>query len=105
MPLIEAGFVDWIISTGANVYHDLHFAFNMPLRAGSPAIPDTALREHRIVRIYDVFLHYDDVLLATDAVLRDILKQPEFERDEHARVYLFGWGATRQRVREQRRGP
>src|SRR5436189_927245 len=72
VPLIEAGFVDWIVSTGANMYHDLHFAFNLPLRMGSPAVPDTELRENRIVRIYDVYLHYDDVLLATDAILRDI---------------------------------
>ena len=81
VPLIEAGFVDWIVSTGANMYHDLHFAFNLPLRAGSPSIPDIELREHRIVRIYDIFLHYDDVLLATDAILRDILKQPEFQKE------------------------
>ena len=81
MPLIEAGFVDWIVSTGANMYHDLHFALNMPLRVGSHTIPDAALREHRIVRIYDVFLHYDDVLLATDAVLRDVIKQPEFQKE------------------------
>ena len=81
VPLIEAGFVDWIVSTGANMYHDLHFAFNLPLRVGSPAIPDVELREHRIVRIYDVFLHYDDVLLATDAILRDILKQDEFQKE------------------------
>lgn len=25
IPLIESGFVDWIVSTGANVYHDTHF--------------------------------------------------------------------------------
>jgi len=80
IPLIKSGFADWIVSTGANMYHDLHFAFNMPLKAGSPHIPDTLLHKHRIVRIYDVFLHYDDVLLATDAVLRDILKQPEFQK-------------------------
>lgn len=81
IPLIKAGFVDWMVSTGANIYHDLHFAFNMPLHAGSHQIPDTVLQKHRIVRIYDVFLHYDDVLLATDAVLRDILKQPEFQKE------------------------
>ena len=81
IPLINAGFVDWIVSTGANVYHDLHFAFNMPLHVGSHSIPDQVLRDHRIVRIFDVFLHYDDVLLATDAVLRDIFKQPEFQKE------------------------
>ncbi|MFH0937875.1 MAG: deoxyhypusine synthase [Planctomycetota bacterium] len=81
IPLIKSGFVDWIISTGANLYHDLHFAFNFPLHLGSTRVPDLMLRKHRIVRIYDVFMHYDDVLLATDAVLRDILKQSEFQKE------------------------
>ena len=81
IPLIKAGFVDWIISTGANVYHDLHFAFNLPLHRGSPHISDLELRKNRVVRIYDVYLHYDDVLLATDAVLREILLQPEFQKE------------------------
>ncbi|HEY3321419.1 MAG TPA: deoxyhypusine synthase family protein [Planctomycetota bacterium] len=81
IPLIKAGFVDWIISTGANLYHDLHFAFNLPLHAGSPHIPDTELHRRRVVRIYDIYMHYDDVLLATDALLREILVQPEFQKE------------------------
>src|SRR5208283_5448620 len=81
IPLIKAGFVDWMVSTGANLYHDLHFAFNLPLHTGSARVSDLALHKQRVVRIYDVFMHYDDVLLATDAVLRDILKQPEFQRE------------------------
>jgi deoxyhypusine synthase len=81
VPLIKAGFVDWVVSTGANLYHDLHFAFNLPLHVGSHRIPDPDLRKRRVVRIYDVFLHYDDVLMATDAVLREILKQPEFQKE------------------------
>ena len=81
VPLIEAGFVDWIIATGANIYHDLHFAFNLPLHVGNVRTPDPVLHEHRVVRIYDVFLHYDDVLLKTDALLRDILTQQEFQRE------------------------
>ena len=28
VPLIKAGFVDWIVATGANLYHDMHFALN-----------------------------------------------------------------------------
>ena len=35
VPLIKAGFVDWIVATGANMYHDLHFAFNLPLHVGT----------------------------------------------------------------------
>jgi deoxyhypusine synthase len=81
IPLLKAGFVDWMVSTGANLYHDLHFAFNLPLHIGNTRLSDLALHKQRVVRIYDVFLHYDDVLLATDAVLRDILKQPEFQHE------------------------
>ena len=30
IPLIRAGFVDWIVSTGANLYHDTHYALDLP---------------------------------------------------------------------------
>ena len=29
IPLMEAGFVDWLISTGANLYHDAHFGLGL----------------------------------------------------------------------------
>jgi deoxyhypusine synthase len=80
IPLIKAGFVDWIVATGANMYHDLHFAFNLPLHVGSHVIDDTDLRRNDVVRIYDVFLGYTDCLMATDSILRSILVQPEFQR-------------------------
>jgi deoxyhypusine synthase len=81
IPLMKAGFVDWIISTGANMYHDLHFAFNLPLHVGTHLIDDADLRRNDVVRIYDVLLGYTDCLMATDEVLRSILKQPEFQKE------------------------
>jgi deoxyhypusine synthase len=81
VPLIKAGFVDWIVSTGANLYHDLHFALNYPVRAGSFTMDDTELRDNDIVRIYDVLLGYSDCLMATDEILRSILIQPEFQKE------------------------
>jgi len=81
VPLIKAGFVDWIVATGANLYHDLHFAFNMPLHVGSHLLDDTDLRENDVVRIYDVLLGYTDCLMATDEILRSILVQPEFQKE------------------------
>ncbi len=81
MPLIKAGFVDWIVATGANLYHDLHFAFNFPLHVGSHLLDDTDLRKNDVVRIYDVLLGYTDCLMATDEILRDILVQPEFQKE------------------------
>src|SRR5512142_1597398 len=81
IPLIKAGFVDWIVSTGANLYHDMHFALNYPVRAGSFKLDDTELRNNDIVRIYDVLLGYSDGLMATDDILREILIQPEFQKE------------------------
>jgi deoxyhypusine synthase len=79
IPLIEAGFVDWIISTGANLYHDTHFGIGLELRQGSAQISDTVLREEEVVRIYDIFFDYS-VLLDTDAFFRTIIASPEFQR-------------------------
>ncbi|MGC8743111.1 MAG: homospermidine biosynthesis protein [Verrucomicrobiia bacterium] len=81
VPLIKAGFVDWIVATGANLYHDLHFAFNFPIHVGSFKYDDTDLRNNDIVRIYDVVLGYSDCLMATDEILRNILIQPEFQKE------------------------
>jgi deoxyhypusine synthase len=79
IPLIEAGFIDWIISTGANLYHDTHFGIGLELHQGSPRISDTVLREAEIVRIYDIFFDYS-VLLDTDAFFRKIITADEFQR-------------------------
>ena len=81
IPLIKAGFVDWIVATGANLYHDLHFAFNLPLHVGSHLVDDADLRKNDVVRIYDVLLGYTDCLMATDEILRRILVQPEFQKE------------------------
>ncbi|HMC54104.1 MAG TPA: deoxyhypusine synthase [Gemmatimonadaceae bacterium] len=79
IPLIESGFVDWIISTGANLYHDTHFGLGLSMHRGNPQESDVVLREEGIVRIYDVFFDYD-VLLSTDAFFRAIIQSPEFQR-------------------------
>jgi deoxyhypusine synthase len=81
VPLIKAGFVDWIVSTGAILYHDLHFALNYPVRAGNFKMDDTELRDNDIVRVYDVLLGYSDCLMATDEILREILVRPEFQKE------------------------
>ncbi|HZS44695.1 MAG TPA: deoxyhypusine synthase [Blastocatellia bacterium] len=79
IPLIENGFIDWIISTGANLYHDTHFGLGLKMHRGNPNVSDTTLREEGVVRIYDIFFDYD-VLLSTDAFFREIITAPEFQR-------------------------
>lgn len=81
IPLIKAGFVDWIVSTGANLYHDMHFALNYPVHSGSFRFDDVDLRNNDLVRIYDVVIPYSDGLMATDELLRDMLIQPEFQKE------------------------
>ena len=80
IPLIRAGFIDWIVSTGANLYHDAHFGLGMSMHQGASDLDDRILRDDGIVRIYDVLFDYK-VLLETDAYLREVLKSPEFQRD------------------------
>ena len=70
--LMERGLVDFIISTGANLYHDLHYALNFTLRRGSPFLDDRELFAEGVIRIYDV-LFPAKVLLETDAYIRDFL--------------------------------
>jgi deoxyhypusine synthase len=79
VPLMKAGFVDWIISTGANLYHDLHYGLGMKLYAGSPFLNDVQLRHEGIIRIYDVLFDYN-VLLDTDAFVREVIQAPEFQK-------------------------
>ncbi len=79
IPLVEAGFVDWIVSTGAVLYHDTHFGIGLEMRRGRPDISDVLLREQGVVRIYDIFFDYK-VLLSTDAFFREIFQAEEFQR-------------------------
>jgi deoxyhypusine synthase len=79
IPLIEGGYVDWIISTGANLYHDTHFGLGLAMHRGNPQESDVVLREEGVVRIYDIFFDYD-VLLSTDAFFRKIIQGKEFQR-------------------------
>ena len=79
VPLIEAGYIDWMISTGANLYHDTHHAIGLALHAGSPAWNDVELREEGVVRIYDIVFDYS-VLLETDKFYRMVMRLPEFQK-------------------------
>jgi deoxyhypusine synthase len=80
IPLIRAGFIDWIVSTGANLYHDTHFGLGLAMHRGSHEVDDRILRDEGVVRIYDILFDYK-VLLQTDAYLREIMMAPEFQRD------------------------
>lgn len=77
VPLMKAGFIDWISSTGANLYHDTHYALDFSLHRGGVHHDDVALKENGVVRIYDILFDYD-VLLNTDKFYVNVFSQPEF---------------------------
>ena len=88
IPLLEAGFVDWMISTGANLYHDAHFALGLALHQGTPFADDVVLRDKGVVRIYDIFFDYS-VLLSTDAFIREVSARPEFQKSMSSAEYHY----------------
>ncbi len=79
IPLIRAGFIDWIVSTGANLYHDTHYALDLPLHQSRPNLDDFALRENAIIRIYDIVFDYK-TLLDTDSFYRELIRNDVFAK-------------------------
>jgi deoxyhypusine synthase len=79
VPLMEAGFIDWIVSTGANLYHDTHFALGMEMHQSRPGLNDLTLREHQVIRIYDIVFDYEN-LLGTDQFYRTLCQGEAFQR-------------------------
>ncbi|HEV3259148.1 MAG TPA: deoxyhypusine synthase [Gemmataceae bacterium] len=79
VPLLEAGFIDWVVSTGANLYHDTHFALGMDMHQSRPGLDDLKLREHQVIRIYDNVFDYEN-LLGTDRFYRTLCRGDAFQR-------------------------
>jgi deoxyhypusine synthase len=99
IPLIRAGFIDWIISTGANLYHDTHFGIGLSMHQGQAGVSDVLLRDEEVVRIYDIFFDYS-VLLDTDAFFRKIIEGEEFQKSMSSAEFHYLCGKY---VRERER--
>ena len=100
VPLVRRGLVDFIVSTGANLYHDAHHALGLSLHRSTPLADDRRLRREGLVRIYDIVMDYE-VLLETDAFFRRVLAAPEFQRPMGSAEFHYRVGrylAERQRV-------
>lgn len=78
--LIERGFVDWIVTTGANVYHEDHFAWGLPIKQGHFEVDDMKLYEKEIVRIRDVYIKFYETLEAEDQVIQKMFKDNLVDR-------------------------
>ncbi|MEJ7701015.1 MAG: deoxyhypusine synthase family protein [Pyrinomonadaceae bacterium] len=102
IPLIKAGFIDWIISTGANLYHDTHFGIGLSLHQGDAKMDDRILRDEEVVRIYDIFFDYS-VLLDTDEFFRRVIEAEEFQRSMSSAEFHYLVRKIRFRTQPQTR--
>ena len=57
--LLRHRYVDCLVSTGANLYHDLHETRGQRHFIGSPRVDDRALAAEHIDRVYDTFVDED----------------------------------------------
>jgi len=80
VPLMKHGLVDWIVSTGANLYHDIHFSLAKSLYRGSPHCDDRKLKDERVIRIYDIVFD-NEVLVSTDDFIRTVVSAEEFQKE------------------------
>ena len=101
IPLMNHGFVDWMTATGANMYHDLHFAFNLPMHRGSHLVDDVDLRDKGVTRIYDILFDYEDVLMETDRRLRKIMLRTEFQKEMGTREFYHHLGKVMHEYEEK----
>jgi deoxyhypusine synthase len=73
--MIEKGFIDWVITTGANAYHDLHFAYGLPVRQGHFDVDDDILYSKQIVRIYDIYIKEVETLQRQDNLIQNMIRE------------------------------
>lgn len=78
--MIQKGFIDFIISTGANLYHDLHRPYGYPMKQGDFRTDDALLDKCGMARIYDVYIEDNETLMATDKVVLDTVKKRDFTK-------------------------
>lgn len=60
--LILNRYVDCLVSTGANLYHDLHETRGQRHYVGSPLADDAALAHERIDRVYDTYASEEEFI-------------------------------------------
>jgi deoxyhypusine synthase len=104
IPLIEAGAIDCLTTTGANLYHDLHRTLGFTVHEVDPYGDDRAYRKDRVIRIYDVGFD-EDVLLDTDAFFCQLLQSAPFQRPMSTAELHYEIGRAVAQVEDERKIP
>lgn len=91
MRLIEGGFIDCLVTTGANLFHDAYESLGTPHWQGDPQMDDTALSELRLDRFYDT---YGDDLVMQKVDAMTVKWSRTLERRPYTtREFFYLWGA------------
>jgi len=88
--LLERRYVDCLVSTGANLYHDLHEARGRRHFIGSPALDDATLAAERIDRVYDTLASEDEFCKNDEWIAAFVLKLER--RPYTTREFLYRLG-------------
>ncbi|MBA2302985.1 MAG: deoxyhypusine synthase family protein [Acidobacteria bacterium] len=95
--LLEHRYVDCLVSTGANLYHDLHETRGRRHFVGSPRENDAALQAERIDRVYDTYASEDEFCENDEWIAEFVLtleRRPYTSREFLYRLGEHLWQAT-----------
>jgi deoxyhypusine synthase len=98
--LIEHRYVDCLVSTGANLYHDLHETRGRRHFIGSPTLDDAALAAERIDRVYDTLASEDEFCRNDEWIAAFVLKlerRPYTTREFLYKLGEYLWKETEHR--------
>lgn len=95
--LIERRYIDCLVSTGANLYHDLHETRGRRHFIGAPGVDDAALAAERIDRVYDTLASEDEFCKNDEWIAAFALKlerRPYTTREFLNRLGQYLWDET-----------
>jgi deoxyhypusine synthase len=95
--LVEHRYVDCLVSTGANLYHDLHETRGRRHYIGSPRENDARLQEDQIDRVYDTYANEQEFIDNDEWIAEFALtleRRPHTSREFLYRLGKYLWEQT-----------
>lgn len=89
--LIRERYIDCLVSTGANLFHDVYETMGTPHYIGDPNCDDVDLHRRGLDRIYDTLASNDDFLV-TDRYVLDFAKEMNRKDPITTRAFFYRLG-------------
>jgi deoxyhypusine synthase len=98
--LIENRFIDCLVSTGANLFHDAHETLGNYHYLGTPRVDDTELFEHKVDRIYDTFADENEFRKLEKLIDTWSYQNLDLSRGYTTREFFYRWGEYLDSIKE-----